>query len=214
MKIKITESQYNKILSENYKNQVSGTLMRINDFSNKVIKDAIKQLGFDFRFLSSYGAGIGAILKSVYEYLEGNFTGLDQTQIAGLTVMAIGVVFFENKDLRKELSKMSESGLDSELEDAVKYTEKLKSKFTYLLKLLGMSIHRTSNIISYSFLIPILSIVIEIVTKHGVESNQFRMLVETLLTSGLIAVEGVALKDVLLKAAEMIENKKLNQEMS
>jgi len=187
--------------------------MRINDFSKKVIKDAINQLGFDFRFLSTYGAGIGALLKSVYEYLEGNFNGLDQTQIAGLTVMAVGVVFFENKDLRKVLSKINEIGLSSELEDAVNYTEKLKSKFTYLLKLLGLSIHRTSNIISYSFLIPILSIVIEIVTKHGVESNQFRMLVETLLTSGLIAVEGVALRDVLLKAAEMIENKKLNQDI-
>ena len=74
-----------------------------------------------------------------------------------------------------------------------------------------MSIHRVSNIISYSFLIPILSIVIDIVTKHGVDSSQFQMLIESLLTSGLIAVEGVALRDVLLKAGEMIESKNLTQ---
>jgi hypothetical protein len=37
------------------------------------------------------------------------------------------------------------------------------------------------------------------------------MLIESLLTSGLIAVEGVALRDVLLKAGEMIEEKQLNQ---
>ena len=30
-------------------------------------------LKFDFRFLVTYGAGIGAILQSVFEYLDGNF---------------------------------------------------------------------------------------------------------------------------------------------
>jgi len=98
-------------------------------------------------------------------------------------------------------------GLSSELNQAISYTEKLKNKFSYLLKLLGMSIHRTSNIVSYSFLIPILSIVIDLVTKHGVDSTQFSTFVEALLTSGLIAVEGVALRDMLVRAGEMIERK-------
>jgi len=75
------------------------------------------------------------------------------------------------------------------------------------LKLLGMSIHRTSNIVSYSFLIPILSIVVDLVTKHGVDSSQYDMFIEALLTSGLIAVEGVALRDMLVRAGEMIERK-------
>jgi hypothetical protein len=139
--------------------------------------------------------------------LDGNFNGLDDTQIAGLVVMAIGVVFFENKDLKELRGKVDEMGLSSELNQAISYTEKLKNKFSYLLKLLGMSIHRTSNIVSYSFLIPILSIVIDLVTKHGVDSSQYGMFIEALLTSGLIAVEGVALRDMLVRAGEMIERK-------
>lgn len=211
MKVVLTEEQYRRILKEDYNDKISSSLMKLHDFSKKVVSDAARQLKFDFRFLISYGAGIGAILQSVFEYLDGNFNGLDDTQIAGLAVMAVGVVFFENKDLKSALSKVNDMGLNDELDQAVAYTEKLKSKFSYLLKLLGMSIQRVSNIVSYSFLIPILSIVIEIVTKHGADSTQFQMLIESLLTSGLIAVEGVALRDVLLKAAEMIENKRLNQ---
>jgi hypothetical protein len=102
-------------------------------------------------------------------------------------------------------------GLGSELNKVISFTEKLKDKFSYLLKLLGLSIQRTSNIISYSFLIPLLTIVIDLVTKHGVDSSQYSMFIESLLTSGFIAISGVSLRDVLVRAGEMIENKGINQ---
>lgn len=211
MKVILTESQYKKILLENYKNKVGGTLTKLHNFSTKVVGDASRQLGFDFRFLLSYGAGIGAILDSVYEFLEGNFDGLSPTEIAGIAVMAVGVVFFEGKDYRKQLNKVDDLDLTNELNIAVKYTEKLKSKFSHLLKVLGMSIHRTSNIISYAFLIPLLSILIQVITEYGLNSEQFEMFVESFLISGVIAVEGVTIRDILFKAAEIIENRNIKR---
>jgi len=211
MKVILTESQYRKVLKENFDQRIGNSLSKMHAFSERVVKDASTQLKFDFRFLVTYGAGIGAILQSVFDYLQGNFNGLDDTQIAGLTVMAVGVVFYENKDLRDPNNIINSLGLADQLNKAISFTDKLKLKFSHLLKLLGMSIHRVSNIVSYSFLIPILSIVIEIVTKHGVESTQFQTLLESLLTSGLIAVEGVALRDILIKAAEMVEKKNTSQ---
>jgi len=207
MKVILTESQYKKLLKEQYKDSVSNTLSKINDFTFNVIKDATNQLKFDFRFLLTYGAGIGAILQSVFDYLQGTFTNLDTNQIAGLTVMAIAVVFYENKDLKELLNKMR----GNELSNAISYTEKIKNKFSHLLKVLGLSIHRTSNIVSYSFLVPVLSILIDVVTKHGIDSEQFEMLLEALSTSALIAIPGVAIRDVLIKAAEMVESKKISQ---
>ena len=211
MKVILTESQYKKILLENYKNKVGGTLTKLHNFSTKVVGDASRQLGFDFRFLLSYGAGIGAILDSVYEFLEGKFDGLNPTEIAGLTVMAVGVVFFEGKDYRRQLNKVDASDLTNELNVAVNYTEKLKGKFSHLLKVLGMSIHRTSNIISYAFLIPLLSILIQVITEYGLNSEQFEMFVESFLISGVIAVEGVTIRDILFKAAEIIENRNIKR---
>ena len=211
MKVILTESQYKKILLENYKNKVGGTLTKLHNFSTKVVGDASRQLGFDFRFLLSYGAGIGAILDSVYEFLEGNFDGLSPTEIAGIAVMAVGVVFFEGKDYRKQLNKVDDLDLTNELNIAVKYTEKLKSKFSHLLKVLGMSIHRTSNIISYAFLIPLLSTLIQVITEYGLNSEQFEMFVESFLISGVIAVEGVTIRDILFKAAEIIENRNIKR---
>jgi len=73
MKVVLTESQFKKILLEGYKEQINNKLMGMHDFSRKVVNDAMTQLKFDFRFLVSYGAGIGAILQSVFEYLDGIF---------------------------------------------------------------------------------------------------------------------------------------------
>ena len=203
MKVILTENQYKKLLRESFKSTVSNVLSNVSEFTLKVIKDATQQLKFDFRFLLTYCAGIGAILKSVYEYLEGNFVGLSTNEIAGLTVMAVAVVFYENKDLKELLNKVD----SSKLSNAVSYTDNLKNRFAHLLKVLGLSIHRTSNIISYSFLVPVLSILIEVVTKHGIDSTQFDMLVEALSTSVAVAIPGVAIRDILFKAGEMIENK-------
>jgi len=206
MKVILTENQYKKILMESFKSTVSNVLSSVSEFTLRVIKDATQQLKFDFRFLLTYGAGIGAILKSVYEYLEDNFIGLSTNEIAGLTVMAVAVVFYENKDLKKLINKVD----SSKLSNAISYTDNLKNKFTHLLKVLGLSIHRTSNIISYSFLVPVLSILIEVVTKHGINSTQFDMLVEALSTSVAVAIPGVAIRDILFKAGEIIQNKTNN----
>jgi len=206
MKVILTENQYKKLLMESFKSTVSNVLSNVSEFTRRVIKDATQQLKFDFRFLLTYGAGIGAILKSVYEYLEGNFIGLSTNEIAGLTVMAVAVVFYENKDLKKLINKVD----SSKLSNAISYTDNLKNKFTHLLKVLGLSIHRTSNIISYSFLVPVLSILIEVVTKHGINSTQFDMLVESLSTSVAVAIPGVAIRDILFKAGEIIQNKTNN----
>jgi len=206
MKVILTENQYKKLLMESFKSTVSNVLSSVSEFTFRVIKDATQQLKFDFRFLLTYGAGIGAILKSVYEYLEGNFIGLSTNEIAGLTVMAVAVVFYENKDLKKLINKVD----SSKLSNAISYTDNLKNKFTHLLKVLGLSIHRTSNIISYSFLVPVLSILIEVVTKHGINSTQFDMLVEALSTSVAVAIPGVAIRDILFKAGEIIQNKTNN----
>ena len=206
MKVILTENQYKKLLMESFKSTVSNVLSSVSEFTLRVIKDATQQLKFDFRFLLTYGAGIGAILKSVYEYLEGNFIGLSTNEIAGLTVMAVAVVFYENKDLKKLINKVD----SSKLSNAISYTDNLKNKFTHLLKVLGLSIHRTSNIISYSFLVPVLSILIEVVTKHGINSTQFDMLVEALSTSVAVAIPGVAIRDILFKAGEIIQNKTNN----
>src|SRR5210317_233448 len=131
MKVLLTEQQYRRVLKEGYNEKIGSSLMKLHDFSKKVVSDATYQLKFDFRFLVSYGAGIGAILQSVFEYLDGNFNGLTDTQIAGLAVMSVGVVFFENKDLKSALNKINEMGLTDELDQAVVYTDKLKSKFSY-----------------------------------------------------------------------------------
>ena len=209
MKVVLTEEQYRMVLKEGFGEQVKNKLSKSSEFLKKVVSDVTQQLKFDFRFLLTYGAGIGAILQSVFDYLEGNFQGLDQNQIAGLAIMAIAVVFYENKDYREQIDKLESEDLGGEFRKVVRHTQRLREKFAHLLNVLGLSVHRTSNILSYSFLVPLLSILISVVTEHGVNSDQFEMFVESLATSAMIAIPGVAIRDILYKAAEIIQRKGL-----
>ena len=49
---------------------------------------------------------------------------------------------------------------------------------------------------------------INVVNTFGVDSIEFSKLTESLLTSGLITVSSVVLKDVIQKVAKLISNKK------
>jgi hypothetical protein len=89
MKVILTENQYKRLIKENFTSIIKDIVGNVGNFTLKVIKDASQQLKFDFRFLLTYGAGIGAILKSVYDYLQDNFVGLTNNEIAGLAVMAV-----------------------------------------------------------------------------------------------------------------------------
>lgn len=209
MKVVLTEEQYRMVLKEGFGQQISGALTKSHEFLKKVVTDVARQLKFDFRFLLSYGAGIGALLEPVFDYLQDNFQGLDQNQIAGLAIMAVAVVFYENKDYKEQIDKLESENLGGEFKEAVRYTQKLREKVAHLLNVIGLSVHRTSNIVSYSFLIPLLSILISVITEHGINSDQFEMFVESLATSAMIAIPGVAIRDILTKAAEVIQKKKL-----
>lgn len=209
MRVVLTEQQYRMVLKEGFGERINDVLTKSSEFLKKVISDVKTQLGIDFRFLLTYGAGIGAMLTPVFDYIEGNFQGLNQNQIAGLAIMAISVVFYENKNYSEQIKKLESENLGGEFKKTVRYTQRLREKFAHLLNVLGLSVHRTSNILSYSFLVPLLSILISVVTEHGINSDQFEMFVESLSTSVMIAIPGVAIRDILSKAAEIIQRKGL-----
>ena len=64
------------------------------------------------------------------------------------------------------------------------------------------------KILAYTFLLPILGMLINVVNTFGVDSIEFGKFTESLLTSGLITVSSVVLKDVIQKVAKLISNKK------
>lgn len=207
MKVLITEEQYQIILNERIGDKINSILKRLDSLAKKIISDVNKQFGISTKFALTYGAGIGALMEPVEKYLNSEFTGLEPWQVSSLVIAALSIVYFEGKEYDKMKKDIDNQGLSDELKSAVDKVNQLKVKFSDMLNVLGVSVYRAGDILAYTFLLPILGMLINVVNTFGVESVEFNKLMQTLLSSGLITVSSVVFRDVVQKIAKTISKK-------
>ena len=207
MKVLITEEQYQIILNERIGDKINSILKRLDSLAKKIILDVNKQFGISTKFALTYGAGIGALMEPVEKYLNSEFTGLEPWQVSSLVIAAISIVYFEGKEYNKMKKDIDNQGLSDELKSAIDKVNQLKVKFSDMLNVLGVSVYRAGDILAYTFLLPILGMLINVVNTFGVESVEFNKLMQTLLSSGLITVSSVVFRDVVQKIAKTISKK-------
>lgn len=207
MKVLITEEQYQIILNERIGDKVNSILDRLDSLAKKIISDVNKQFGISTKFALTYGAGIGALMEPVEKYLNSEFTGLEPWQVSSLVIAAISIVYFEGKEYDKMKKDIDNQGLSDELKSAIDKVNQLKVKFSDMLNVLGVSVYRAGDILAYTFLLPILGMLINVVNTFGVESVEFNKLIQTLISSGLITVSSVVFRDVVQKIAKTISKK-------
>lgn len=207
MKVLVTEEQYQVLLNERIGEQVTSTLKRLDKLLKKIIKDVKQQFGVSTKFALTYGAGIGALMEPVEKYLNGEFTGLESWQISSLVIAAISIVYFEGKEYDKLREDIEQQGLDDELKSAVSKTQQLKDKFSDMLTVLGISTYRGGDILAYTFLLPILGMIINVVNTFGFDSVEMATLTTSLVHSGLITVSSVVFRDVMQKIASKLSSR-------
>jgi len=205
MKVLISETQYKRLLVESTKDKILSTTEKNFQSFLSILKTASAQLRDSFRFLVTYGAGIGALVGPVTQYLQQEYPTLNREQIAALFIMAISVVYFETQNLKKSKEWITIRNLDDELESAVDYIQKLKNKVKNILNVSGASIYRSMDILSYTFLLPIFSSLLNLITNQEVSNDLMTDLFEPLVSSGLITLSGAAIKEFIDRIIEKIK---------
>lgn len=206
----LTEEQHQLILTEGFKDAVEGRLKRAYDFTKDVIQKAGQQYGLSFRFLLTYGAGIGSIMPAITDYLNGQYPNLSESEVAGVALSAISLVFFNAKDYVKIYKKMKEDGQIEELKSAVSFTEKLKDRVARILDVLGMSLYQGLDIISYSFLLPILPALLEMLQNPEMDM----IALKGMLNSSYITASAIVIQKIIEKLSGKIASKKTSDGVS
>ena len=206
----LTEEQHQLILTEGFKDAVEGRLKRAYDFTKDTIQKAGQQYSLSFRFLLTYGAGIGSIMPSITDYLNGQYPNLSESEVAGVALSAISLVFFNAKDYVKIYKKMKEDGQIEELKSAVSFTEKLKDRVARILDVLGMSLYQGLDIISYSFLLPILPALLEMLQNPEMDM----IALKGMLNSSYITASAIVIQKIIEKLSGKIASKKTSDDVS
>jgi len=206
MEILITESQRKMIITESVLDELSRKFSEVSESGKEVIETASKQLGINLKFLLTYGLGVGTLYPVIGEFLKGMYPSLTETQILNLVVAAISVVYFNNKTETTEIvEKLSEDGLETELDSATKRIESMSSKLAKILnKLSGVSFALV-DILAYTALTHVIPYLGKIVFDIGSEATSEVALKALGMSVGL-TIFGSSIKKVLKMMAKKLES--------
>ena len=198
MKFIITEEQYKQILNEGITDTITKKIEKFKEFFQKMIDDLKTSYNFHIKFGLTYGAGIGAIIQPITDYLNSRYPNLETSQIEMLAIASIMIVFFEGKEIEKIEKKVTQDSLENELADGVGYAEVLSVKFKKVMNVLGMSVYRLSDVVAYAFLLPLLSEIYKFMNK-GVEAMDFDLISKSIMISTGIMIGGNLIKRMVEK---------------
>jgi hypothetical protein len=163
MDIILTESQYIKVLQESKENAMLDIFTDSKNFTKKIIKDVKKQFGIDFVFLGTWGSVIGGFVGPVSKYMSGRYPNLTETDITLISFGIILTFFSTNKEkLREVLELIKEKKLITFFDRALSKSYDLRDALFGFLESLNLTFSKVSNMIAYTFLVPLVPILKDI----------------------------------------------------
>jgi len=161
VKVIISEQQYKTLICEGVGDKIKSILSTNKEIGLEAIDEFKKQTNFDYRFLVSYAAGIGALFNPIWDFLRGEgFSGLNEVEVSLLLISAISVIYQKTKESSELRKLIDEKGLTDELNSSISFIERVTKKLGNMIYALPGIVDTGTNILAYTFLLPIMSYLI------------------------------------------------------
>jgi hypothetical protein len=199
MKVVLTESQYRAILLNESRDEFTNYLSNLKEFAETVITKTEQDLKINLNMLLIWGAGVGGVMAPLNDFImSGNFN-LNEFQVASILCATSAILFNESKSTIKTLvDYIKKQGVFEVFSQVLKKGTKLRQVFFKFIESLNMTMYTISNIMSYSFIIPILPIIWEM-SQSGIKGGEVKEIIVRLMSFGLVSVSGNALKELITK---------------
>ena len=203
MKIIITESQSKILITENVLREI-GSFFKISMKNIKdIINSASEQIGMNLQFMMTWGAGITGFMGPITEYVKGEFPDLNDVELSLIITSLIATYYTSNKKaLTKLYKKIEEEGLGKYFEKILRKTDEFYNVFSEFIKSLATTTHTMVNMMSYTFIIPILPMLYESIKSGMFENVDLDEIVTMLTGFGGLTITSILIKKLLTKLAE------------
>jgi hypothetical protein len=203
MNLVITESQYKIVLTENTNSELKTILTSSIDYAKNLKKRVLKDFGLSFKFLLTWGSAIGGLGKPLEEFLRGEHPELSENDIIKIMVAALAMIYYNNKEQVQDIYEdIKENGLLPVLKKVVVKGKMLMRVFNEFMKNLATMGHQFADIMSYTYLIPLVGYLDYIYKDESLGRQELNDIITRLLASGAFVVGGNMLKDILLKISK------------
>ena len=205
--ILITEEQKRRLLSEESGDNFGDVIKQNYEFIKKIVQDSSKQIGINLEFLITWGASIGGFVGPLEDYLSDRHPELSDLEISLILMGVISSYYIDNKTfVTKIYDKIKEEGLIKPFKTVLKKSEELKEVFLDFIGSLGVTLHKVTNIMSYTFIIPLIPMLYNL-AKGGPNSVEPLHIAQRLAGFGLLTISGIILKELINKMIKRFRSK-------
>lgn len=206
MKLKLTENQYQKIILESSSNKITNYLEEMKEFVVSTIKQTEEDLKINLGTLMIWGTGVAGFMGPLKSYMStGNFE-INEYQISSIICAVTCILLGESsRDLKKLIDYIEKEGLKETFLKVLKKGQKLKRVFVSFIESLNVVTYKLSNILSYTFIIPILPMLWSI-SQSEYDENTIKEIVTRLTAFGIIGLTSNALRILIIKLLERFKD--------
>ena len=198
MNFLITENQLKILVSESFKSSFNNNMKELNAFAYSLVNKVKRKYGLNLKLLLTWGTSFGGLVLPLNNFIETGGFNLDEYQRALLLLGVAAILYFDNKSLiKKILTKIKEENLEGEFQTVLGKGFELRRAFLGFMQSLDTSINSFSEIISYAFLIPIITDVYDAIMKVESINDAAGNVTSRLLASGVVLIGSEILHEVI-----------------
>jgi hypothetical protein len=196
----INESQLRVILQEQDQSKMSDYMKELYSFTSNLVTKAKKSYGLNLKLLLTWGASVGGLVMPLDRFIKSGRFELTDEQATLILVGIACTFFYDNaKSLRKILLKIKDEGLEDTFKEVLVKSKNLKNSFTTFLKSVNVTLGSTLELVTYSFLIPIITDIQSAIVDGGDLQTTAMTIAKRLVASGVVLVGQIALTETIKK---------------
>jgi hypothetical protein len=196
----INESQLRLILQEQDQSKMSDYMKEMYSYTSNLVDKAKSIYGLNLKLLLTWGASVGGFVLPLDKFIR---TGRFELNEAEQTLILVGIacsVFYDNsRALKLIYKKIKEQGLEDTFKEVLIKSKNLKNSFSKFLSSANVTISSSLDLVAYSFLIPIITDILNGVMNGGDATTIAKTIAKRLIASGVVIVSQAVLTDTIKK---------------
>jgi hypothetical protein len=201
----INENQLRLILSEEENSKLTRNLIEMKLFLNNILFRVKKKYGLNLRMLTTWGAGVGGFVMPLDNFIRTGGFELNDDQIALVLSAIAAFIFYENKTLFRRIYKViKEENLTHIFDGVISKSIKLKESFFKFMNSLNITFSNMSELIGYSFLIPIITDIQSGISGGNLDEMAINV-TKRLIASGVVILSSEVVSSVIKKIIDRIK---------
>jgi hypothetical protein len=205
--ILITEEQKKVLIVESLGSKLGDIIKDSYEFMRRTLDEVKGITKTNLEFLLTWGSAIGGFMGPINDWVSEKHPELSDIELSLIITAIAATIFLDNKKTIRDLLKLlNEKNLSEIYLEGLKKSEDLKKVFFSFIGSLNITFNKVTNMLAYSFLIPLLPMLFQI-SDDDFDVRQIKQIVVRIMSFGLLTISSIILRELITKILKRFSRK-------